>query len=47
MTNDELKEYFGKGIQASKKALKKGAEVSKTRLTRPEKPPRNSETKAS
>ncbi len=34
MTKDELKEYFGKGIQASKKALKKGAEVSKNAIDR-------------
>ena len=32
MTKDEIKEYFGKGILASKKALKKGAEVSKNAI---------------
>ena len=32
MTKDEIKEYFGKGISASKKALKKGAEVSKNAI---------------
>jgi len=32
MTKDELKEYLGRGIQASKKALKKGAEVSKNAI---------------